>query len=80
MLCVPAKDLNGLESAIVPALHDVHTKEPGTLMYCLGRDEKRKAMTFLELYTDMSAVGLTVKRNILKLWESGKSHLLGGSQ
>ena len=54
---VPAKNLNGLESAIVPALNEVHTKEPGTLMYCLGRDEKRNAMTFLELYTDMAAIG-----------------------
>ena len=75
---VPAKDLNGLESAIVPALHDVHTKEPGTLMYCLGRDEKRKAMTFLELYTDMSAIGTHGKTEYFKAMGKRQIPFLGG--
>ena len=74
---VPAKDLNGLESAIAPALNEVHTKEPGTLMYCLGRDEKRNAMVFLELYTDMAAIGTHGKTAYFKAMGSDKPNLLG---
>ena len=37
---IPAKDMDGLQEATVPALNDVHSKEPGNLMYCLGRNDK----------------------------------------
>ena len=75
---VPAKDLNGLESAIAPALNEVHTKEPGTLMYCLGRDEKRNAMVFLELYTDMAAIGTHGKTAYFKAMGKRQAPFVGG--
>ena len=77
---VPAKNLNGLESAIAPALNEVHTKEPGTLMYCLGRDEKEMRWYSLSCTRIWQQLVLMVKRRISKLWESDKPHLLGGNQ
>ena len=49
-------DMDGFQAASLPALADVHSKEPGCLLYCLGRDEEQSKFVFLELYTGMPAI------------------------
>ena len=54
---MPAKNVDALVRATVPVLDDVQAKEDGNLMYCLCKDAKGEKIVFLELYTDMAAVG-----------------------
>ena len=75
---IPAKDMDGLQEATVPALNDVHSKEPGNLMYCLGRNDKENKFTFLELYTDMAAIGVHGKTDYFKAMGKRQRPFLGG--
>ena len=76
---IPAKDMDGLQKATLPALNDVHSKEPGNLMYCLGRNDKSKKFTFLELYTDMAAIGKHGKTPYFKAMVTRQKPFLGGT-
>ena len=75
---IPAKDMDGLQEATVPALNDVHSKEPGNLMYCLGRNDKENKFTFLELYTDMAAIGTHGKTAWFKAMGKRQAQFVGG--
>lgn len=75
---IPAKDMDGLQEATVPALNDVHSKEPGNLMYCLGRNDKENKFTFLELYTDMAAIGVHGKTDYFKAMGKRQRPFIGG--
>ena len=75
---IPAKDMDGLQEATVPALNDVHSKEPGNLMYCLGRNDKENKFTFLELYTDMAAIGVHGKTDYFKAMGKRQRPFFGG--
>ena len=79
---IPAKNVDDLIRATVPVLGDVHTKEDGNLMYCLCKDDKGENIVFLELYTDMAAVGHHGKTEWFKAlgkrqrpYLSGKPHI-----